>query len=196
MLLVALWIGVYWWWPVGDESAISVAPPEPVRTVPIVKPRPQPEPVPSPPPEELKAEPPKVERQPVIIPPEFHEHVLRQGETYSSLSLRYYGTSAYANAISKANPLLSPTNLRAGRVLRIPKNPKNIQGIPLPKHPEPGAGTTTEYLVESGDTLSRIAATVYGDSRLASIIYEANKDQLRDEHSLRIGQKLRIPPKP
>lgn len=203
MLLVALWIGVYWWWPVGEDSAISVAPPEAAAAATPPKPRP-PAPQPAPPPEVVSGptpEPPaQPERTPVIIPPEFIDHVLKSGENYSSLSLRYYGTSAYATAISKANPLLSPTNLRAGRTIRVPKDPKNIQGIPIPQSTPPGApqpaAMPTEYVVESGDTLSRIAATVYGDSTLTKLIFDANRDQLPNEHTLRIGQKLRIPPKP
>lgn len=139
-----------------------------------------------------------------VIPPEFILHRLAAGETYATLSLRYYGTSAYATAIAKANPLMSPTSLRPGREVRVPKDPKNIQGIPV-ERPAPGRGAkaaeagselATEYVVESGDTLSKIAGKLYGDSTLSGHIFAANKGALRDEDSLAVGQKLRIPPKP
>ncbi len=197
VLLVALWIGVYWWWPAGTDSGVSVAPPEKAASgANSVKPAP-----PTPPKIEPKVEPrpPAVEAPPAkpiaVVPPEFQEYTLRSGDTYSTISLRFYGTSAYASAIGKANPLLSPSNLRAGRVIRVPKDPKNIQGVPV----KAGSGPQTafsEYVVESGDTLSRIAATVYGESKLASLIFEANRDQLKDEDSLKVGQRLKIPPKP
>jgi hypothetical protein len=133
-----------------------------------------------------------------IIPPEFIDHRLAPGETYATLSLRYYGTSAYANAISRANPLMSPTSLRPGRTVKVPKDPKNIQGLPAKpaksdETPSPGSQT---YTVEEGDTLSTISAKLYGESRHSKLIYEANRIALKDEHSLKIGQKLIIPPKP
>lgn len=194
-LLVALWIAVYWWWPVSDPTPITVAPPEAqgvpakppvtIQLEPIPAPKPAEQPLPPPPPP-----------SPVVIPPKFHQHTVRKGETYASISLRYYGTSAHATAISKANPLLSPPNLREGRVILVPHDPRNIQGLPVAKAPSGNDTVISEYTVEKGDTLSRIAATVYGDSKLAGHIFEANKDQLPDEHSLRIGQKLRIPPAP
>jgi len=129
-----------------------------------------------------------------VIAPEFISHTLARGETYATLSLRYYGTGAHATAIAKANPLMSPTSLRPGRVVRVPKDPKNIQGLPL-RDTAVGAGLVTEYVVESGDTLSRIAAKLYGDSSLSELIFEANKGVLPDEDSLRVGQKLSIPSK-
>lgn len=204
--LILLWIGVYWWWPstaepkglsfssgravsaassVAHASTPSEAAPEATRdtTPKSVEP-----PAPAQPPASLK--------QPAVIPPEFTEHTLAIGETYATLSLRYYGTSAYANAISKANPLMSPTSLRPGRVVKVPKDPRNIQGVPTRSKPAetPSGGTT--YVVASGDTLSTIAARVYGESRHSRLIFEANRSVLKDEHSLRVGQKLRIPPKP
>jgi len=193
LLLVALWIGVYWWWP--SEPPISYASrdtapaePGPVSPVPTPPadagaPGPMPE-VPTPP----------SPRPPAVIVPEF--------------------TSSYATAISKANPFISPQTLSPGRVIRIPKDPKNIQGIPVtnpardqasqpiapkpvtkPPEPPPAEGTR-EYTVQSGDTLSTIAKKLYGDSRLSSLIFESNRDQMNHEDELKIGQKLKVPPKP
>lgn len=49
------------------------------------------------------------------------------------------------------------------------------------------------YEVKSGDTLSRIAQTVYGDSNRYSAIFEANKPMLTDPDKIYPGQMLRIP---
>jgi LysM repeat protein len=50
--------------------------------------------------------------------------------------------------------------------------------------------------VQSGDTLSTIAAKVYGESKLWKRIYDANKDAIgSDPGALKVGQSLRIPPK-
>ncbi|MEX2380777.1 MAG: LysM peptidoglycan-binding domain-containing protein [Opitutales bacterium] len=60
--------------------------------------------------------------------------------------------------------------------------------------PETEADPRT-YEVVSGDTLYRISAKVYGNSRYWEEIYEANRDLLPSENALRIGMTLRIPPR-
>jgi LysM repeat protein len=47
--------------------------------------------------------------------------------------------------------------------------------------------------VVSGDTLSKIAKTYYGDAGKYMKIFEANKDQLTDPNKIQVGQKLKIP---
>lgn len=49
------------------------------------------------------------------------------------------------------------------------------------------------YTVRPGDTLSSIAAQVYGDATLWRGIFEANRDQLTSPEALRAGMTLRIP---
>lgn len=52
------------------------------------------------------------------------------------------------------------------------------------------AGSTTEYTVVGGDSLSKIGKA-YGVSWQA--IYEANKDRIKDPDLIQIGWKLKIP---
>jgi nucleoid-associated protein YgaU len=47
--------------------------------------------------------------------------------------------------------------------------------------------------VKPGDTLSRIAEQMYGNSGAYQRIFDANRDQLRDPNQIRPGQQLRIP---
>lgn len=60
-----------------------------------------------------------------------------------------------------------------------------------------GASSTATriYEVVSGDSLSKIAKREYGDAKLWSRIFEANKDLLKDPDKILPGQKLKIPPK-
>ena len=51
----------------------------------------------------------------------------------------------------------------------------------------------TTYRVASGDMLTAIAARAYGDAELASAIFAANTEILRDENSLLIGDQLFVP---
>jgi nucleoid-associated protein YgaU len=52
------------------------------------------------------------------------------------------------------------------------------------------------YTVEKGDTLSKIAKHFYGNANEYMIIFDANRDQLKDPDKIQIGQVLKIPAKP
>jgi nucleoid-associated protein YgaU len=52
---------------------------------------------------------------------------------------------------------------------------------------------TQTYVVQSGDSLSKIAERFYGDASLYNKIFEANRDILKDPNKIFPGQKLRIP---
>lgn len=52
---------------------------------------------------------------------------------------------------------------------------------------------TQQYVVVKGDTLSKIAETVYGDPMLYPKIFEANRHILSDPNKIKPGQKLNIP---
>ena len=60
-------------------------------------------------------------------------------------------------------------------------------------------GTTTSgevaslYVVRPGDSLSMISRKMYGTSKYYKLIYNANRDTLKSEEALAVGQKLRIP---
>lgn len=52
-----------------------------------------------------------------------------------------------------------------------------------------------QYTVQSGDSLSRIAKRFYGDGNAWKLIFEANRDTLKDPDKIFPGQVLTIPPK-
>jgi LysM repeat protein len=58
------------------------------------------------------------------------------------------------------------------------------------------ASTTTSYTVQSGDTLSAIAARFYNESAAWPVLYWANKGQLQSADLIIPGQKLQVPAKP
>ena len=49
------------------------------------------------------------------------------------------------------------------------------------------------YTVQPGDTLAKIAQTVYGDSARWKEIFEANRDQIPNPDLIQVGQELIIP---
>jgi nucleoid-associated protein YgaU len=64
---------------------------------------------------------------------------------------------------------------------------------------QPGAGPYTEngqdqtYMVQPGDSLSRIAERFYGSAHEYMKIYYANKEQISNLDQIRAGMKLNIP---
>lgn len=64
---------------------------------------------------------------------------------------------------------------------------KNHEAVPAKK------SSVTVYVVKSGDTLGKIAKTVYGNSSRWKNIYDANKDVLKSPNKIFPGQKLKIP---
>jgi nucleoid-associated protein YgaU len=56
------------------------------------------------------------------------------------------------------------------------------------------APEATFYTVVSGDTLSKISKTNYGEANKYMVIFEANKPMLSDPNKIYPGQVLRIPP--
>jgi len=67
--------------------------------------------------------------------------------------------------------------------------------LPSPSPSAPPATTGQTYTVRSGDTLSSIAQSFYGDPTEWRPIFEANRDLLPSPDALQAGQSLRIPPR-
>ncbi|MGR8946974.1 MAG: LysM peptidoglycan-binding domain-containing protein [Gammaproteobacteria bacterium] len=49
------------------------------------------------------------------------------------------------------------------------------------------------YVIQSGDSLSKIAKQYYGDAMQYPRIFEANKEVIEDPDKIYPGQKIRIP---
>ena len=64
-----------------------------------------------------------------------------------------------------------------------------------PEKPAPPAttGAATTYTVVSGDSLSKIAKRQYGDAQKWPVIFEANRDTIKDPDLIHPGQVLKIP---
>ena len=59
--------------------------------------------------------------------------------------------------------------------------------------PAPAAPEVKYHVVATGDTLGKISRQYYGTTSRWPEILAANKDVLKDENSLKVGAKLRIP---
>ncbi len=72
-----------------------------------------------------------------------------------------------------------------------------MEAIVAPEEPVPPVPPENpyqqKYVVQKGDTLWKIADEYYGDGRLYTKIFEANRDVLKDPDKIKPGQELRIP---
>lgn len=211
-ILVIVWIVVYWWWEpkpravAFDRSTPAASDPSsPTVPVPAESARPKqpepPPPLPVNPPPETKISPPPTDSAPAplvrgVEAPVFRSYTIRAGDTFEIIARRELGSSSHAAAIARSNPLLDPTRLRRGQEIRIPVDPSNIQGRQVSGVPATGVrGAVQEYTVKAGDTLGDISRAVYGSSAHWRDILDANRGVLKDEKSLRAGQRLLIPPR-
>ena len=64
---------------------------------------------------------------------------------------------------------------------------------PIALKPVEQAAAVRTYQVRPGDTLSRIAGSVYGDAGKWRKIYDANRDKMKSETDIKVGQTLTIP---
>jgi nucleoid-associated protein YgaU len=58
---------------------------------------------------------------------------------------------------------------------------------------QPGGNTQRDYVIQSGDSLSKIARQFYGNANDWQKIYQANKDKIKDPNLIHPGQKIIIP---
>jgi len=114
-------------------------------------------------------------------------YTVRKGDTLYSIARRVYGDGKMWAAIWKANKgvIEEPSRLAAGIRLRLPE--------PGEKEEESKYET---YIVQKGDTLSKISRLHYGTSRFVNLIFEANRDRIKEPERLRVGMLIRIPPLP
>ena len=59
--------------------------------------------------------------------------------------------------------------------------------------PTPAGLTPRTYTVVTGDNLSKIAKRVYGNANKWRVIYEANRDVIKNPDLIRPGQVLSLP---
>lgn len=192
--LAAIWIIVYWWTPSAPRPSIAFQPPPQLPNT-ILDPQPSPadpahadEPAPSKP-------------KPGVTPPTFYQHKVARDDTAQSISKRYYGTSAQWQAVMRANPKTDFQHLRIGMTIRVPVDPKNIQGLadkPAPTDSDSTPATPgIDYVVEKGDTLTGLAFRFYGRASVYQWIIDANSEQLgADGSKIQPGMKIIIPPAP
>ncbi len=148
--------------------------------------------------------------------PAFKDYTVKKGDSLSRIAKKHLGSANYSNEIFEANRnvLSNPDALRIGMTLKVPVPKAEETPSPLgsqrptvrpsarsnapvnvpaaPESPKDESGFV-DYTIRRGDSLSRIAKRLTGNSKNSNILYEANRDLLMNPHDLRIGAKIRIP---
>lgn len=143
---------------------------------------------------------------------------VQQGQTLSMIAGKYLGDKARWKEILDANKdvISSPTQLQTGMKLKIPTNSPTAHapstmlsptpssanatatdsrpGVPWPTPTAvPTAATQKSYTVQTGDTLSSIAAKHLGDRAKWKDILAVNKGTIDSADDLHVGQVLMLP---
>jgi len=120
-------------------------------------------------------------------------YVVQPGDTFSSIAIKLYQDELRWADISQANPMVEPTRLKVGQVLRLPGASEKLSDQePVP----PGPGAIQTYTIRPGNSLSTVAEKYYGDPTLWRIIYNFNRDKIGENpNAIQAGMTLKVPPK-
>ncbi len=136
-------------------------------------------------------------------------YVVKPGDTLTRIASTVLPGKGTVKALVDANKdvLPDPNRLRVGMTLKIPAAPaanalppkpltdsKKAETVELPPPALKGGAESaaSEYIVQNGDTLERIARKLFNDGRKWRDLYDWNRDQLSDPGRLRLGQSLKI----
>jgi nucleoid-associated protein YgaU len=117
-------------------------------------------------------------------------YVASQNLTAQNLSITYDGASKTVTVKGVA-----PDQATKEKIVLCCGNVHSVAKVDDQLTVAQSAPASTFYEVKSGDSLSKIAKSVYGDGNAYMKIFEANKPMLADPNKIYPGQQLRIPPK-
>jgi len=214
-VLIGVWVLVYWLYqpspprvtadtlrPTATQAMMAdrPLPDPPIRTPPSP---PATEPSPAAPAaakaNESPATPPKPTAR--VVEPQFRKYIVQQGDiSFEVIAQKVFKDRKKWTIVAQANPYVSPDRLKPGKtVLNIPLDEGNIQGKVEVEHgtaaPPVPAPPETSYVIQREDTLWDIAVKVYGKGKGANwrMIYDANKDVIKNPDRPPAGATIRIP---
>lgn len=138
--------------------------------------------------ESLVAENDTLKRQLQVVQAEL-EHARRAPPPVAAQPQPLVQESSWTTPRNNSTPSAAPVSRETGSTANAQApvdRPETVQPAPTARG--------RLYEVERGDTLSNISRKVYGHPRGWEKIYQANRDQLPNQNSLRPGQLLKIPP--
>jgi len=115
------------------------------------------------------------------------EHIKANNPGIKDLKVDYKDGTAVLSGTAESAEAMQKAVLMAGNVQGVGE--VKIEGLAVPV-------TTVKveyYIIQKGDTLSKIAKHYYGDANAYPKIFEANREVIKDPNLIFPGQKVRIP---
>jgi len=136
-------------------------------------------------------------------------HVVQKDETFSTIAKAVYGKKSYYLQIQKANPTVNPNKLKPGTTIVLPdiadaassskaaaegaKSGAPVGEKSAAKSSEPAVNPSSEYRVQSGDSLYKISVKLYGNGSHAEELYDNNVKTIGDDPAkLKVGTVLKL----
>jgi len=134
-----------------------------------------------------KAQQPKPPKQAAVT-----EHIIAQGDNFSSLAQSYLNDRNLYHLIAAANPKLNPKNLQPGMKVVIPKGSVAARGGA--RRASKGAVSGATHRVRAGDSPWRIAEKYVGAGKADAYSKRIMKlNGLSDPNQLRPGDVIKLP---
>lgn len=149
---------------------------------------------------------------PASATPTARTYRVEPGDTLMRIAVKSYGPDKahLYRLIYEANRdrIAGESSIAVGQELVIPPLPASAASpaaAPAPREVDlaglqqftqhPRTENRRVYIVQSGDSLTRIARKLYNDDSRNAVnrLFEANKDKLQDRNSIRQGMTLRVP---
>ncbi|MCP4649825.1 MAG: LysM peptidoglycan-binding domain-containing protein [PVC group bacterium] len=137
---------------------------------------------------------------------ELPEYAYKDWSKYKTVDKELWGNRGYIYGGAQIKKMSEPAKIQVEKKevtpILLPQEtvePKRVEPEPtpvvrLPQEPtKPQKNSFTTYVVQKNDTLGKVSKKVYGTAAKWQMIYEANKDVLKNPNKIYPGQKLRIP---
>lgn len=116
----------------------------------------------------------------------------RMGKHIENLSVSFEDGTVTLSGKADSQIAREKAVLIAGNVKGVEKVNDDQLSAPKPKEIQ-APDEPVFYTVEEGDSLSKIAKSVYGDASKWEQLFEANREVINDPDLIYPGQKIRIP---
>jgi len=126
-------------------------------------------------------------------------YTVKSGDSLYKIAQAALGDGNRYHEIAALNGLADANAIRVGMKLKLPAAAQASPAVAQATTREPAqprreaAAAPRTYTVKPGDNLTRIARATLGDGSRYDEIFRANRDALRDENDLSVGQVLKIP---
>lgn len=114
------------------------------------------------------------------------EHIEQNNPGIDNLSVNFENGFVTLSGDSNDPVAVEKAILMAGNVEGVSKVVTDID-VPVE------SDQTEYYVIESGDTLSKLSKKYYGDAMQYDKIFQANREVIQDPDLIFVGQKIRIP---